>query len=97
MHTVLHETATKSIRKYKISNNILNDKQIEEAKKLKRIAKHECQEKLKTKNEHLIQTTLTQYHKTQKNLKTIINNYITIETLKKLQFIYKNEYSSKSY
>ena len=41
IHTVLHETATKSIGKYKITNNILNNKQIQEAKKLKRIAKHE--------------------------------------------------------
>ena len=38
---VLHEAATKSTGKYKISNNILNNKQIQETKKLKRIAKHE--------------------------------------------------------
>ena len=38
---VLHEAATKSTAKYKISNNILNDKQIQETKKLKQIAKHE--------------------------------------------------------
>ena len=30
LHTVLHETATKSTGKCKISNNILNDKQIQE-------------------------------------------------------------------
>ena len=30
-----HETATKSIGKYKISNNSLNNKQIQEANKLK--------------------------------------------------------------
>ena len=35
IHTVLHETATKSIGKQKISNNILNNKQIQEAKKIK--------------------------------------------------------------
>ena len=58
LHTVLHETATKSIGKCKISNNILNDKQIQEAKKSKRIAKHEYQEKI-TKNGNLIQTALT--------------------------------------
>ena len=40
INTVHHEIATKSIGKYKISNNILNNKQIQEAKKLKRIAKH---------------------------------------------------------
>ena len=38
---VFHEAATKSTAKYKISNNILNDKQIQETKKLKQIAKHE--------------------------------------------------------
>ena len=97
IHTVLHETATKSIRNSKISNNILNDRQIQEAKKLKRIAKHEYQEKIKTKNEHLIKTTLTQYLETQKNLKKIITNYITRETEKKLQSIYKNGFNSKSY
>ena len=30
-----HETATKNIGKHKISKNILNNKQIQEAKKLK--------------------------------------------------------------
>ena len=97
IHTVLHETATKSIRNSKISNNILNNRQIQEAKKLKRIAKYEYQEKIKTKNEHLIKTTLTQYLETQKNLKKIITNYITRETEKKLQSIYKNGFNSKSY
>ena len=97
INTVLHELATKSIGKYKISNNILNNKQIQEAKKLKRIAKHEYQEKIKTKNGILIQTALTQYVETQKNLRTTINNYITRATEKKLQSIYKNGYNSKSY
>ena len=97
IHTVLHEIATKSIGKYKISNNILNNKQIQEAKKLKRIAKHEYQQKIKTKNGILIQTALTQYVETQKNLRTTINNYITRATEKKLQSIYKNGYNSKSY
>ena len=64
IHTVLHETATKSIGKYKISNDILNNKQIQRAKKLKRIAKDEYKEKTKTKNENLIQTALTQYIET---------------------------------
>ena len=41
IHTVLHEAATKSKGKYKISNNSLRNKQIQETKKLKRIAKHE--------------------------------------------------------
>ena len=36
--------------KCKISSKILNNKQIQEVKKLKRIAKHEYQEKMKTKN-----------------------------------------------
>ena len=67
MHLVLHETTTKSIGKDKISNNIVNNKQIQEAKKLKRIAKHEYQEKIKTKNGNLIQAALTQYVETQKN------------------------------
>ena len=97
MHLVLHETATKSIGKYKISNNIVNNKQIQEAKKLKRIAKHEYQEKIKTKNGNLIQAALTQYVETQKNLRTIINGYITTATEKKLQYIYKNGYNSKFY
>ena len=97
MRIVLHETATKSIGKYKISNNILNKKQIQEAKNLKRIAKHEYQEKIKTKNGNLIQTALTQYVETQKNLRTLINNYITTATEKKLQYIYKNGYNSKFY
>ena len=97
INTVHHEIATKSIGKYKISNNILNNKQIQEAKKLKRIAKHEYQEKIKTKNGILIQTALTQYVETQKNLRTTINNYITRATEKKLQSIYKNGYNSKSY
>ena len=35
IHTVLHETATQRIGKYKISNIILNNKQIQEAKKVK--------------------------------------------------------------
>ena len=43
IHTVLHETASKRIEKYKTSYNILNNKQIQEVKKLKRIAKHEYQ------------------------------------------------------
>ena len=72
INTVHHEIATKSIGKYKISNNILNNKQIQEAKKLKRIAKHEYQQKIKTKNGILIQTALTQYVETQKNLRTTI-------------------------
>ena len=97
INTVHHEIATKSIGKYKISNNILNNKQIQEAKKLKRIAKHEYQQKIKTKNGILIQTALTQYVETQKNLRTTINNYITRATEKKLQSIYKNGYNSKSY
>ena len=53
IHIVFHETATKSIGTYKISNNILNNKQIQEAKKLKQIAKHEYQEKIKQKMEIL--------------------------------------------
>ena len=84
INTVLHEIATKSIGKYKISNNILNNKQIQEAKQLKQIAKHEYQEKIKRKNGILIQTALTQYVETQKNLRTTIDNYITRETEKKL-------------
>ena len=84
LHTGLHETATKSIAKYKISNTILNDKQIHKAKKLKQITKHEYQEKIKTKNGHLIQTVLTQYLETQKNLRTVIIDYITRATEKKL-------------
>ena len=32
-YTVLHEIATKSMGKYKISNNILNNKQIQEVRK----------------------------------------------------------------
>ena len=95
--TALHEATTKSIGKYKSSNNILNNKQIQGTKKLKRIAKHEYQEKMKTKNRSLIQTALTQYVETQKNLRTIINNYITRATEKKLQSINKNGYNSKSY
>ena len=83
--------------KCKISSKILNNKQIQEVKKLKRIAKHEYQEKMKTKNGNLIQTALTHYVETQKNLRTIINNYITRATEKKLQSIYKNGYNSKSY
>ena len=79
------------------TNNILSNKQIQEAKKLKRIAKHEYQEKIKAKNGILIQTALTQYVQTQKNLRTTINNYIIRATEKKLQSIYKNEYNSKSY
>ena len=97
IHTMLHETASKSIGKYKISNNNLNNKQIQEAKKSKQIAKHDYQEKIKTKNGNLIQTALTQYVETQKNLRTIINDYITRVTEKKLQSIYKNGYNSKSY
>ena len=97
IHTVLHEIATKSIGKYKISNNIVNNKQIQEAKKLKRIANHENQEKIKTKNGILIQATLTQYVETQKNLRTTVNSYITRATEKKLQSINKNGYNSKSY
>ena len=49
------------------------------------------------KNEHLIQRVLTQYLETQKNLKTIINDYITRVTEKKLWSIYKNGYNSKPY
>ena len=97
IHAVLHVAAPKSIGKYKILNNILNNKQIQEAKKLKRIAKHEYQEKIKTKNENLIQAALTQYVENQENLRTIINNYITRATEKKLQSIYTNGYISKSY
>ena len=52
---------------------------------------------MKTKNGSLIQTALTQYVETQKNLRTIINNYITRATEKKLQSINKNGYNSKSY
>ena len=84
---VPNETATKSMFKCKISSKILNNKQIQEVKKLKRIAKHEYQEKMKTKNGNLIQTALTHYVETQKNLRTIINNYITRATEKKLQYI----------
>ena len=81
--------------KCKISSKILNNKQIQEVKKLKRIAKHEYQEKMKTKNGNLIQTALTHYVETQKNLRTIINNYITRATEKKLQYIQRNGYISK--
>ena len=48
-------------------------------------------------NGNLTQTALTQYVETQKNLRTIINDYVTRATEKKLQSIYKNGYSSKSY
>ena len=48
-------------------------------------------------NESLIQTALTQYVETQKNLRTIINNYITRAAQKTLQSIYKNGYNSKTY
>ena len=48
-------------------------------------------------NGNLTQTALTQYVETQKNLRTIINDYITRATEKKLQSIYKNGYNSKSY
>ena len=85
IHTVLHETASKSIGKYKISNNILNNKQIQEAKKSKRIAKHEYQEKI-TKNGNLIQT---QYVETQKNPRTIINDYIMGVTKETTVYIQK--------
>ena len=54
VQTALHQATTKSIGKYKSSNNILNNKQIQGTKKLKRIAKHEYQEKIKTKNGSLI-------------------------------------------
>ena len=60
-------------------------------------SKHEYQEKIKTKNGNLIQTVLTQCEETQKNVRTIINDYITRPTEKKLQAIYKNGYNSKSY
>ena len=49
------------------------------------------------KNGSLIQTALTQYVETQKNLRTVINDYITRATEKKLQSIYENGYNSKSY
>ena len=49
------------------------------------------------KNASLIQTALTQYVETQKNLRTVINDYITRATEKKLQSIYENGYNSKSY
>ena len=44
---------------------------------------------MKTKDGNLIQTALTQYAETQKNLRTIINDYITGATQKKLQSINK--------
>ena len=44
------------------------------------MAKHEYQEKTKTKNENLIQTVLTEYIETKKNLRKIINDYITRAT-----------------
>ena len=62
MHVIVQNTlknATKGIGKYKVSDTILNDKKIQEAKKLKRIGKHKYQEKIKTKNGHLVQTALT--------------------------------------
>ena len=43
IHTLFYETATKSLRKYKISNTILNGKQIQEAEMLKRKAKNKYQ------------------------------------------------------
>ena len=82
-------------KKSQITFSIIN--RFKKQKKLKRIAKHEYQEKIKTKNGILIQTALTQYVETQKNLRTTINNYITRATEKKLQSIYKNGYNSKSY
>ena len=84
---LLPETASKSLGKYKTSNSILNNKQIQEAKKLKPIAKHEYQDKMKTKDGNLIQTALTRNVETQKNLRTIIIHYITRVTEKKLQSI----------
>ena len=65
------------------------------AKSQPRIEKHKYQEKTKTKNESLIQTTLTQYVRPLKNLKKTINGYITRATEKKLQSIYKSGYDSK--
>ena len=91
IHTVLHCTPRKA---KKILNTILNDKQIQEAKKLKQIGKHEYQEKSR---QHFIQTTLKHYVETQKNLRKIINDYITRVREKKLQSIYRNGYNSKSY
>ena len=52
---------------------------------------------MKTKNGNIIQTAWTHYVETQKNLRTVINNYITRKTEKKLQSIYKNGHNSKSY
>ena len=82
MHTVLHKTASKSIVKYKVSNTILNNKQIQQAKKIKGTARHEDQEKMKTKNENLIRKALTQ------NVET--HDYITRATEMEIQSVCKN-------